>query len=342
MSNDKPARLAQRMLIYAARCIMSDTDEDAEDVDDVENDSDWCSDPRDSDSESDAGRPHPSHPRTYPVKTSLRRSGHQRVTRSPYPHSQLASLIYLCRYPEEFLTPDDMELPEKDRTSIAAITQRDEAAAKALQLTVYVRQQATRDSEEEYTYDRVAFQCLGQWIQDVERVYAIRNSRCYPSRDQCKAPNDLCHTKYFGGPYAQEVDLQFLLSRWEEEMPLSCGGVRTGWNGPGILQDVDVSMEECRHKLSSTIFKMAALSEEYNHQAASTWDYASSPFDVEEEDSLTSSSDTSPILAEDVTTEMAEHPDGCAVNHDGTLKDASQMSWPHSPSQEEPPNLSFP
>ena len=32
----------------------------------------------------------------------------------------------------------------------------------------------------------------------------------------------------------------------------------------------------------------------------------------------------------------ASKPDGEAVNDDGTLKDASQMDWPHSPSQEQP------
>lgn len=165
-------------------------------------------------------------------------------------------MIYFCRYFEDFETAEDQFGSEPGNP---VHVQRQEAAAQAIVLTVYVRQRAAREnnSDEGYAYDRAAFACLSQWINDVEAIYDIRNSRCYPSRSQCKTPNEYRNITLFGGPFSQQVELQSLLLRWELEMQYDCGGKRVhDGNWPGIRRDTRST--KCRHPLVQPILLMAA------------------------------------------------------------------------------------
>lgn len=245
VDGDVPEQLTGRMMIYAAACIMGRVGKPRR-VDGTylkaEGESaapipvsaelpstQWETPAQDEDYDPDA-QPHekqrhePADPTSIHAESTA--SGHQAATGSPYPHSQLAALVYMCINHNE-LRPIEMPrttVPTAAERAIhsAAIVQRRHAARVAQALRSFLRNRREND----------AYACLLNRIEDVERVYRIRESRCWPSRDsvlhdraierEC-IPEALARIRYFGGRFASETDLKRHLDQWESTQAMQCG-----------------------------------------------------------------------------------------------------------------------
>lgn len=138
-------------------------------------------------------------------------TGHQAQTASPYAHTQLAALIHAYLHPEAFCRPG-----QPFRSSDRHMLQTAETARVAAKLYGFIRSKSGIP----------AYRCLWERIQETERLYAIRDSRCFPARHEVR-DSAKAHVKiqYFGGPFKSESRLQELLHSWEEDQPLECGNI---------------------------------------------------------------------------------------------------------------------